>query len=547
MNKKIIAVLIAASLLINLTACKSRGGNFSADNLPVIEANFPFPQREASLATYVNKPLLPSNMTAAENQMIKVLAETLNNNLIFDSRSPLDRGNFRIVLEHHTSYPRTGDRNSGKIHEEHITVSESMGYGMLILAYMAGCEKALTEAGHTWRFGAKNLKDYYDGMLRTVLAFQSPIYVEGDRTKQHSWELFGFNTGVNDTGFTVNDMTNVKQRGFRFIENNTSSAKIAPFANTPGGNENGGGGITGYNNTGTSSATDGDMDIMYSLLVADKQWGSGGEFNYKEIALEMMEGFYRSLIHVDYRTLLLGDWAWREYPASDLHDATRPSDFMLSHLRSYKAVDSAHNWQEVIDATLNVIIDIRDALHAGGAPENGLLPDFCLKNYDTDDIWEPAPSDLLEGGDDKFGWNSYRTPWRLGTDYMLYGDTAMPSGNLVNPSLFTYSIKPFDNFARARVGTDRANMSGLNSVDHPLNTALANSSASSNIGVVAPFMVTAAAAGNAEGAPSDSRVWVDAFWNYRGMGTWSNDFFANYYKLICMIASSGNYWKPEAM
>jgi len=551
MKRKTILLILAAVLFscLILTNCGSKklSGNKNFD--VVAEANFPFPQRTASLATYANEPLLPSDMIAAENQMIKLLADTLNNNLIFDSRTPLDRDNFRVVFEHHANYPRTGDRNSSKIHEEHITVSESMGYGMLILAYMAGCEAALTEAGHTWRFNAQSLKDYYDGMLRTVLSFQSPIFVEGKETKQHSWELFGFNTGVNDTKLTVNDMVHIRQRGFRHMENNNASAKIAPFANTPGGSENGSGGLTGYNNRGTNSAADGDMDIIYSLIVADKQWGSGGRYNYKELALDMLEGFYRSVIHVEYKTVLLGDWAWKEFPLDDrdVFNATRPSDFILSHLRSYKAIDSAHNWQEVIDATLNVIIDIRDALHANGAPENGLLPDFCISTYDTNFKWEPAPSDLLEGGDDKFGWNSYRTPWRLGADYLLYGDTPMPAGSLPNPSLFFYSIIPFDNFARARIGTDRNNMSGLNSIDHPLDTALANSSSASNVGVVAPFLVTAAAAGGSPGAQDDNQAWVDAFWKWRNMGAWANDWFANYYKLICMIIASGNYWKPEAM
>ena len=552
MNKNSISLILAVVFVFILVfafyqSTVENAHDSSGDKLPVVKANYPFPQRTASLDTYAVKPLLPGNMNAAEKLMIKLLADTLNNNLIFDSRSPLNRNSFRVALEHHTSYPRTGDRNSDEIHEEHITVSESMGYGMLILAYMAGCEAELTKAGHSWRFGAKNLKDYYDGMLRTVLSFQSPIYVDEQPTKQHSWELFGYNTGINETGLTVNNMTNVIQRGFRYTENTIVSAKIAPFANTPEGEENGAGGITGYNNYGTSSATDGDMDIIYSLLVADKQWGSGGEFNYRKLALDMLEGFWRSLIHIEYRSLLIGDWAWHEYPSSDLHNATRPSDFMLSHLRSYKAADSSHNWQEVIDATLNVILEIRDTLHSNGAPQNGLLPDFCIKTYDTDYKWEPAPPYLLEGGDDKFGWNSYRTPWRLGTDYLLYGDTPMPGGALENPSLFTYSIKPFDNFARARIGTDRASMRGLSAIDYPLNTTLTNSSINSNVGVVAPFLVTAAAAGNSDGAPADSQAWVDAFWNWRNMGRHDGNFFADYYKLICMITASGNYWKPEAM
>jgi endoglucanase len=34
----------------------------------------------------------------------------------------------------------------------------------------------------------------------------------------------------------------------------------------------------------TGSATDGDMDIAYALLLADRQWGSDGAINYKQAA-----------------------------------------------------------------------------------------------------------------------------------------------------------------------------------------------------------------------------------------------------------------------
>ena len=528
-------ILSFSMFVTSCTRCQTEG-----DNIPVVAPNFPFPQGVNSLATYAVQPMLPSDSASAQQKMIGLLKEILNNNLIFDSRSPLNRNGFRVVFEHHTSYPMTGHRASDLIHEEHITVSESMGYGMIILAYMAGCEDELTAAGHTWRFGAKNLKDYYDGMLRTVLAFRSPIFVEGRRSGQHSWELFGFNTGKNDTKFTVNNDQNVNTKGFRFHENSVTSAKVAPFANTPAGDPNGGRGMTGYNNSGTSSATDGDMDIIYSLIIADRQWGSDGEFNYREIALEMLEGFWRSIIHTEYRTLLLGDWAWKDTFSAgrSLNNGTRPSDFILSHLRAYKAFDTERNWQEVIDATLKVISDIRDGLHSAGNPNNGLLPDFALRTSVTD-RWAPAPASFLEGSNDgRYSWNSCRTPWRLGTDYLLYGDTSM-TGNLSNPSLFTYSIKPLNDFAKARVGTTRSTMAGLG-INYNLHEAISNSSQGANAGFAVPFLLTAAAV-------QDDQEWVDAFWKYPGISNFNNNWYADYYKLIVMITASGNYWKPETM
>jgi len=113
------------------------------------------------------------------------------------------------------------------------------------------------------------------------------------------------------------------------------------------------------------------------------------------------------------------------------------------------------------------------------------------------------------------------------------------TGNLTNPSLFNYSIKPLNDFAKARVGNDRNTMSGLGT-NYNLHEAIANSSQRADSGFASPFLVTAAAMQN-------DQEWVDAFWNYAGLSSFNNNWYADYYKLIVMITASGNYWKPEAM
>jgi hypothetical protein len=471
--------------------------------------------------------------------MINLLKDTLNNNLIFDSRSPLNANEFRVVFEHHTTYP-TDEYDTVK--EQHITVSESHGYGMMILALMAGCEDALTTAGHSWKFGATKIKQYYDGMLRTLLGFKSPTSSHPSGSFQMSWELFGFNTGINETGFSVNDSTNVRQRGFRYSANSNTSAKIAPFANTPGGRATGGGGSTGYNNGGTTSATDGDMDIMYSLILADKQWGSSGDFNYKQYALDMMRAFNGthsgSLVNSTYKFMKIGDWA-NNTVTSGYGRGSRPSDFILTHLKAYKEFDTSRDWQSVIDATYDIIRVIREGQAAAGRPDNGLLPDFVVRTGTTAIgtagvyYWEPAPAGFLEGNDNTYNWNSCRVPWRLGTDVLLYGDT--PIGN---KSLVEYVLKPMNTLARAAVGTNpSANLSGLGSQKQLTASSF---SGNTNSGFASPFLVTAAAISN-------DQTWINALWNYSNLANHENNYYADYYKLVCMIAASGNYWRPDLM
>jgi len=509
-------------------------------------ASFPFPQWDKSLATYEVKPMQPDNRTREQQKtmMINLLKEILNKNLIFDSRSPLEADKFRVIFEHHAVYPTNVNTN---VKEQHITVSESHGYGMMILALTAGCEEALTTAGHTWRFGATSIKQYYDGMVRTLLGFKSPVSSHPSGSFQMSWELFGFNTGINETGFSVNDNSNVRQRGFRYSENSAASAKIAPFANTPGGSSTGRGGNTGYDNNGTRSATDGDMDIIYSLILADKQWGSAGEFNYRQIALDMMKAFNGthggSLVNPTYRFLKIGDWV--NNTVTNKHgNGSRPSDFILTHLKAFQAFDPSGDWQSVIDATYDIIRVIREGQAATGNPDNGLLPDFVVRTGTAaigapGYYWEPAPSGWLEGSNDgNYAYNSCRTPWRLGTDVLLYGDTPIGTKSVVG-----YVLDPMNTLARNAVGTTpSASLSGLGTTK-PLNVS--SFSGNTNSTFASPFLVAAAAIGNKDD-PAD-QTWINALWSYGSLAIHENNWYGDYFKLLCMITASGNYWRPDLM
>src|SRR3984885_15170428 len=83
-----------------------------------------------------------------------------------------------------------------------------------------------------------------------------------------------------------------------------------------------------------TSATDGDMDIAYSLLLADKQWGSKGDVNYLEAAKPMIDEIM--LLDINHQTwsIMLCDGI--EAESKDYFD-TRSSDFMPDHLKAFAA------------------------------------------------------------------------------------------------------------------------------------------------------------------------------------------------------------------
>ncbi|MDR1735759.1 MAG: hypothetical protein LBR85_02675 [Oscillospiraceae bacterium] len=448
--------------------------------------NNPFPFK----TDYAVAPATPSGDIAPDDYVMKLFSEILNENLIVDSSSPADKDGFRMVLQHTLWWELSEDAGGDRISYSSINVSESQGYGMLMLAYMSGCEQRLNESGYTWIYGCESLQQYYDAMLRTVQRFPSSI-----GPNLFTWELFGYRDAQHPEGYVIED-----------------GIKKAPF----------------YQDSGDAdSALDGDMDIIYSLLLADKQWGSGGRYDYKGIALTMLGDLWDYCVHREYKTLLLGDWASRTRD-SVLNSATRSSDFMLGHLAAFAAADPDHDWNAVLKATCGVIADVRDAENAlGEAHKTGLLPDFIIRK---DDKWVVPDGYVLEGNDGDFSYNACRVPWRLGAYYLLYGDVELGNGE----TLLSACIAPMDAFAKAKADFGGANdLSGFGPID--LTGDNSNYGYTEPTLFAPPFLVTAAAGGNAE--------WAGLFYT-GGAAEFTGDTYSDYIKLLVLLTASGNWWLP---
>ena len=482
--RRIITTFLTLFVIVGLfsfSACTAK-----KEEVPPIEEEVetikrPFPQH----VKYAVNPMMPTNKTQDEldEMIIGLFREILRNDLIVDTKAPQNKEEFRMVFRHYLAW----EIEENEIEVSHLNVSESQGYGMLILVLMAGCEGKLEFKEEDWIFGCSSLQEYYNAMLRTVLAFPSIV---GENNHLFCWELTGYDRdGDNRTGYKIVD-----------------GVKTAPFTQNPKDGD---------------SATDGDMDIIYSLLLADKQWGSTGTYNYKQIAQDMLESLWEYCVHKDYYTLLLGDWA-SNTDDKVLANATRTSDFILSHLKVFAVVDKSHDWQKVIDATYNVIMDIRESENAKGH-KNGLLPDFVVRGKTK---WEVPKGEVLEGDEDNaYAYNACRIPWRLGTDYLLFGDT-----KIGEKSLAEYIIKPLDEFAKKYTKGKMEVLGPLHLNGKPFDWDDAESFAS-------PFLITAVA----NGADQD---WVNKIWAYEGLTEYYANNYGDYFDLIVMITASGNYWLP---
>lgn len=442
------------------------------------KTTFPFPHR----TKYAISPMLPSNLTKdqIEDKLIGLFRQILLNDLIIDTNSPANKNEFRLVFRHYLSW----DVETGDLDVSHLTVSESHGYGMMMLVYMAGSEEKLGFSSEQWIYGCDCFHDYFNAMLRTVLAF--PSVVGDDDNKLFAWELKGYpRNGDNQTGYQ-------EKNGFKW----------APFTKLPT----------------SSCATDGDMDIIYALLLADRQWGSDGDYDYKQIALAMLKCLWKYCVHNEYHSLLLGDWA--SFRKGTNSKSTRPSDFILSHLKAYAQADKAHDWQLVVDATYQVIQDIRDAERVAGH-ETGMLPDFVVRG---ENAWQVPDGFVLERDVDKdFAFNSCRVPWRLATDYLLYGNTKFGS-----KTMLADIIKPLDDHAMKIGDLDIFGPFGMDgSLIDESDPHL----------FVPPFLLTAVAHGT-------NQEWVNEIWNWHGLFQYQGDNYADYIKMMVMLTASGNYWLP---
>ncbi|KAN0059626.1 hypothetical protein ACQY0O_008195 [Thecaphora frezii] len=163
---------------------------------------------------------------------------------------------------------------------------------------------------------------------------------------------------------------------------------------------------------GSTSATDGDIDIATSLVVASRLFPQGspaypaGAYAYEAAAL--IAAIQKYEIHPHLFTPLLGDWCNRDSEENQrLYDATRSSDFILSGFRLFEGFvqdpSQKHFWRQVTTSILSATISV------SSQSETGLLPDFLEYNH-AEQTWKPAWGKLLESENDgHVSWNACRT------------------------------------------------------------------------------------------------------------------------------------------
>jgi endo-1,4-beta-D-glucanase Y len=329
------------------------------------------------------------------------------------------------------------------------------------------------------------------------------------------------------------------------------------------------------------SATDGDMDIAYSLLLADAQWGRHSNIPYRQEALAMTGAILHQEINPQ-TYIVMEDNSGR--PRNKDYFDMRSSDYMPDHLRAFREATENPAWDTVLDNNYRLFRYLQNTY----SPDAGLVPDF-IKNIrispsrvsaapgqpttpgqptstgrktdtssltgkgsntpapppdstaltgtgpapsieqDADDanfFAQPVQPNYLESKyDGVYNFNACRVPWHIATDYLVSGDPrAAAFLSRINHWIQTTTKGNPDNISAGY------NLSGED-LPHRYFEALC---------FICPFAVAAMAS-------PDNQQWLNKMWDYiQHFKLKDFDYYDNTIKILDMIILSGNYWTPAA-
>lgn len=263
-----------------------------------------------------------------------------------------------------------------------------------------------------------------------------------------------------------------------------------------------------------SSASDGDIDIAYSLLLADAQWSARGIINYALKAKEIIAAIMEQEINTETFSVLESNSI--ESDSRDYFDM-RSSDFIPSEFRSFSKATKQKSWLRTIDSCYKIFSHIQQIY----SPDAGLVPDFIQAINKNP---RPAKRHYLESKyDGIYNYNASRVPWRIATDYIIAGER--------RSKLF---LKPINRWIRETTAGNPDNISA----GYTLQGDDLKSRKFEALSFISSFAISAMTdAGNQE--------WLNKLWDYMIHFKLKDfDYFDNSIKMQTLIILSHNYWVP---
>ena len=323
-----------------------------------------------------------------------------------------------------------------------VTVSEAQGYGMIVFVLMAG----------TGTYADTDAKKYFDGMFKFLKAHPCR-----SSSNLMSWQVLS----------------------------------------------NGSGGETSYQDV---TATDGDLDIAYALVLAHYQWGSDGSINYLQEAKNVINAIKQYEINPDSKRVMICDNS--DWPSHPQRLQSRCSDWMAGHFRTYYEVTGDSFWNSVASTVYSTYTQLSSSY----SPQTGLVPDFI-------DGQTPAPYSY--SGKTHYSFDACRFPWRICADFAHNG---------------TSSAKAVCNKITNWLIDETSGDPGNIMAEYQLNgTPIGDYNSTA---FTSPFLVACMADKSAT-----SQSFLNKGWNEIKIE--KEEYYEDSINLLCMLLLSGNWWKPE--
>jgi endo-1,4-beta-D-glucanase Y len=238
------------------------------------------------------------------------------------------------------------------------------------------------------------------------------------------------------------------------------------------------------------SASDGDVDMIWALIMASDQWSTD---SYLTAARAMIQAMRDNSIGGD-GALKPGD-TWGGTPLNN------PSYFSPAYFRVFAVVSGDLNWSRTI-------LDKNYAILATVTGVNGLVPDWTTNQGVVNTGF------LMNGMFDNstYAYDAARTPWRIAMDWCFNGETRARD----------YLMKVggfFNGVGAANIGDGYA-----------LNGSVKSSNR--NMAFIGPAGVSGMA-----GFPT----LVDGAFNYGASGQGDQSYFPSSLRMISMLMMSGNF------
>jgi endoglucanase len=271
----------------------------------------------------------------------------------------------------------------------------------------------------------------------------------------------------------------------------------------------------GCGNSGKSSASDGDIDIAYSLLLASSQWQGNGKIHYAQEAKNLISAISEQEINSKKFTVLQSNSI--EFDSEDYFDM-RTSDFIPAQFRVFYNATKNRNWLKVIDSCYKLFNYLQNTY----SPEIGLVPDFVQGDYNKP---RPAKRNYLESRyDGIYNFNACRVPWRIATDYIINGDTR---------------AKKFVDPINAWIQETTSNNPDNISAGYTLSGDDMKSRNFEALSFISSFAISAMVDGK-------NQIWLNKLWDYIIHFRLKDfDYYDNTIKMLNLIILSHNYWTPD--